>query len=208
MVYNHYKPKRIDIAFESDYIKRESNDHINKNLSIKEYLNMIKAYLSNTINDHKNEWNIQLSMRINFVPSIVSEDSNKPRIMYTNSDDVVIMIGYETNEIIEKLFKSLLKRYQQGLEEKMGEGSNYVFHSVDLLHYRLYEISLNRGGSYIDSPKWLKNKKTIINPKNKDDKCFQYAITVALNYKYIILHLLLISMIGLNRISITQKTLE
>ena len=43
------------------------------------------------------------------------------------------------------------------------------------------EISLNRGGSYIDSPKWLKDKKSTINPKNKDDKCFQYAVTLALN---------------------------
>ena len=37
---------------------------------------------------------------------------------------------------------------------------------------------------YIDSPEWLKNKKTI-NPKNNDDNCFQYALTVALNYQNI-----------------------
>ena len=29
----------------------------------------------------------------------------------------------------------------------------------------------------------LKNKTVTINPKNNDDKCFQYALTVALNYK-------------------------
>ena len=46
-------------------------------------------------------------------------------------------------------------------------------------------FSLSRGGSYIDSPKWLKNKKATINPKNNDDKCFQYALTVALNYEQI-----------------------
>ena len=40
-----------------------------------------------------------------------------------------------------------------------------------------------RGGSYIDFPKWLKNKKATINPKNNDDNCFQYALTVGLNYK-------------------------
>ena len=34
----------------------------------------------------------------------------------------------------------------------------------------------------MDSPKWLNNKKETINPKNNDDKCFQYALTVALNY--------------------------
>ena len=51
------------------------------------------------------------------------------------------------------------------------------------MHCKLHKISLNRGGSYIDSPKWLKNKKATINPKHNDDKCFQYAVTVSLNYQ-------------------------
>ena len=50
----------------------------------------------------------------------------------------------------------------------------------------LQKISLNRKeSSYIDSPEWLKNKKPKINPKDNDNNCFQYALTVALNYKYI-----------------------
>ena len=45
---------------------------------------------------------------------------------------------------------------------------------------------LNRGSSYIESPEWLKNKGVTINPKNtKDNNCFQYAITAALNYQNI-----------------------
>ena len=31
----------------------------------------------------------------------------------------------------------------------------------------------------------LKNKKAKINPKNNDSKCFQYALTVALNHEQI-----------------------
>ena len=53
-----------------------------------------------------------------------------------------------------------------------------------LIHCITNFKSLNRGGSYIDSPEWLKNKKATINPKN-DDKCFQYALAVALNYQSI-----------------------
>ena len=34
---------------------------------------------------------------------------------------------------------------------------------------------------YIDSAEWLKNKIATINHKNNDDKCFQYASTIALN---------------------------
>ena len=45
------------------------------------------------------------------------------------------------------------------------KGNDFVFDSVDLLYYKLHEISLIRSGSYIDSPIWLKNKKEIINHK-------------------------------------------
>ena len=61
--------------------------------------------------------------------------------------------------------------------------SKFIFDSVDALYYNLNKISLSRGGSYIDPPEWLKNKKAAINPKNDDDKCFQYALTVALIYE-------------------------
>ena len=78
----------------------------------------------------------------------------------------------------------LLKRYQKGLETKM-EGSNFVFESVNLLYYSLHKISLNRGGSYIDSPDWIKHKKATINPKSKDNKCLRDSIIAALNHEKI-----------------------
>ena len=44
------------------------------------------------------------------------------------------------------------------------------------------EVIIDRKGRwYIDSPKWLKNKTTT-NPKNDEDNCFQYVLTVPLNY--------------------------
>ena len=85
------------------------------------------------------------------------------------------------HEVIKDLFESFLQKYQEGLEESM-RGNEFACDSVDKLYYNLNKVSLSRGGSYIDSHKWLKNKKTTINPKHKDDKCFQYALTVALNY--------------------------
>ena len=104
--------------------------------------------------------------------------------MHTKSNNVEIMTGSETDEIIEDLFESFLQKYQEGLEESM-RGSEFVYDSVDVLYYNLNKVSLSSGGSYIDSPKSLKNKKATINPKNKDDKCFQYALTIALNYEQI-----------------------
>ena len=151
-------------------------------LTISEYLDMIRPYLVDMINDHKNqsEWKIQLSVEINYISS--TPDSDETRIMHTKSNSIEIMIGSDTNEVIEELFKSLLQSYQENLEEKMSS-SDFVFDAVNVLHYDLNKVSLSRGGSYIDSPKWLKNKKAAINPQNKkDDKHFQYALTVALNH--------------------------
>ena len=116
------------------------------------------------------------------INSFSCKDSEETRIMYIPSDNIEIMMSSETDEIIEELFKSLLQRYQEGLGASM-KGSEFVFDRVNSLYYKLHKISLNKGGSYIDFPKWLKNKRATINPKNNDNKCFQYAITEALNHK-------------------------
>ena len=94
------------------------------------------------INNHKTygEWKIELIMRINFISSL---DTDEFRIMYSKSNNVKIMMGTETYDIINELFESFLKKYQEGLETKM-EGSNLVFESVDLLYYSLHKISLHR----------------------------------------------------------------
>ena len=61
------------------------------------------------------------------------------------------------------------------------KGSDFEFDGVDFLYYDFNKINISRGRSYIDSPKWLKNEKSTINPKNNDYKCFQYVVTLALN---------------------------
>ena len=153
-----------------------------KNISIKEYIDVFNPYLSDIINndktqgkwrihsnnkliDHKTqgELKIQLTIAINFISS--KKNADETRTMHAPSDNIEIMMSSETNEIIEELSESLLQKYQEGLEESM-DGSHFTSDSVDVLYYNLNKISLNRGGLYIDSPKWLKNKKATINPKN------------------------------------------
>ena len=92
------------------------------------------------------------------------------------------MIGNETNNTITKLFNSIFKKYQEGLETKM-KASSFIFYCVDLLYYHLHKVSLNGGGSYIDSPEFIKCKQSTINPQNKDDdECLRYAIIAAVKY--------------------------
>ena len=66
------------------------------------------------------------------------------------------------------------------------KGSKFVFDCLQLLYHKCHKVNPNRSGSYIDSPDWIKNKKAAINPINKkDNKCFQYTVTVALNHEEI-----------------------
>ena len=120
-------------AFNGSCIQYESKGDKVKNLPIKEYLNIIKPYLSDIINDHKtcglvryhsdnktwieetsSKWKIQLTMTINF---IFSKDSDETRTTYIKSNNVETMTGSKTDEIIEDL------------------------------------LGLSGAGSYIDSPK-------------------------------------------------------
>ena len=50
---NYYKPIKTNSAFNGNYIEYQSKGDKDKNLSPKEYLDMIRPYLSNIINDHK-----------------------------------------------------------------------------------------------------------------------------------------------------------
>ena len=137
---DYFKPIIVNNAFNNNYIQYESKRDKDKILTITEYLNMIRPYLVDMINDHKSqsEWKIQLAMAINFISS--KPDSDETRIMYIKSINTEIMIGSDTNEVIEELFKSLSDRYQVV--------QSLFFDAGNVLHYDLNKISLNRGGSY------------------------------------------------------------
>ena len=110
---------------------------------------MIRPYLGDMINDHKasiklrvnsgnkiidhetqfGEQKIQLTMQINFISS---KDSEEIRTMSTMSDNIEIMKGSETSDVIKELRESLLQRYQEGLEKKI-KGSD--FFAIVLIYY-------------------------------------------------------------------------
>ena len=113
---------------------------------------------------------MQLTIEVNFIS--LKPGSDETCTMYTRSDNIEIMFGDDNDDIIEQLFQSLLQKHEENLQNKM-RGSEFEFDGVNFLYYDFG----------VDSPKWLKDKKSTINPKNNDDKCFQYAVTLALNLK-------------------------
>ena len=151
-----YKPTIVKSGYNNNYIEYRSEG--DKLLTVEEYLALIEPYLRELINDYKSkgEWKIQFTAQINFIS--LRPGSDETRVMHTRSNNEEFMNGSDTDEIIKELFKSILQRYQENLQEKM-RGSDFAFDGVNFLYYDFNKISISRGGSYIDSPKWLKNKK-------------------------------------------------
>ena len=111
-----YKPILIRTAFNNNYLEYGSEG--SNSLSFTEYLNLIKPYLKDLINEKKNkgEWKLQLTAKISFVS--LKPDSDETRLMYNRRNPAEFMNGSGTEEIIESLYRSLLQNYNDNLQEK------------------------------------------------------------------------------------------
>ena len=110
------------------------------------------------------KWKIQLTIAIKS-----SKGTEEEGVMHSNSDSIEITI---TDEAAGERFVSLLFRYQISLEKSM-KGSDFSSDYLDLLNYKCYNKKLNCDVLWIDSPNWIKNKNSTVNPFYKyDNKCF------------------------------------
>ena len=91
------------------------------------------------------------------------------------------MISDEADEVIKNVFDSHKNIYQNNFETMRG--NDFIIDYVQLLNYKYNKMNLNCGGSFIDSPDWIRNKKATISLINEKSIFFQYAVTVALNYE-------------------------
>ena len=178
---NYYKPVRVNDFQSNNYFQYKKKIDKNRILSVEKYFDKIRRYLRDNINDLKQSdtSKIQLTITIDFISS---KDDDEEHVMHSKNENIEIRISDDADEVIKKGFDSLKNRYQNNFESVRGRA--FVFDYVQLLYYKCYKINLIQGGSYIDSPDSIKNKKAATNHINKrDEKCFQYAITVALNYE-------------------------
>ena len=188
---DYYKPVRTDDGFagrKNNYIECKSN------LSLKEYLDMIRPYLRDLINNHKTsmesnnnnsnsndnsnsnnnnnnnnntgraEWEIELIMQNNFISVKNFEDT---RTKYSASKPVEIYMGSDTENALDTLFNTILGKIQQAIETSNEGGSRFTHESVALLYYYFRKIEIRRGESNIMSPDWIESKKATINSKNE-----------------------------------------
>ena len=79
--------------------------------------------------------------------------------MQSISDNIKFASYNDAKEVVDKLFQSIHLRYQGNLETLM-EGSEFVFDSVQLVYYKCHRVNFRCSSSYIDSPDWIKKRKS------------------------------------------------
>ena len=102
--------------------------------------------------------------------------------MHSKSKAVEVFIGSNTEDVIDRLFNTLLQNFQSAHKASNERGSEFIPDIVKVLYYEFHKIDIIRAESYIVSPDWITNKKATRNPKNeKDNQCFQWSIIAGLN---------------------------
>ena len=87
-------------------------------------------------------------MQNNCISTKIFEETCK---IHSKSKPIGIFVSSNTENVIDKLFTTLLQRFHQTQETPNEKGSEFIPDSVELL-YHFQRIDIRRSGSYIMSP--------------------------------------------------------
>ena len=174
---NYYQPILASSLFNNGYQRYHFRGDPNRDMSVITYFDKIIPHLRVLIDKNRlYEQKIQLDISNNMIH--ISEP--KRITHFLRSDNVICLPSSNANDAINQLLTSLYEKYQEDLRLSHAS-SSFTYESVDEYNIHFNKIDLRCGATYIESPKWIKNKKATINPKNTDDVyCFMYAATIAL----------------------------
>ena len=165
---DYYRPIRTDDGFGGrrynyiDYIEYKSRGDRYENLSPEEYLDMIRPYLRDLINNHKSqeelnneandsgtergEWKVQPAMQNN---CISTKDFKEIHTIYSASKPVETLMGSDTDDATDRFFDTTLQRFHQSIETSNDRGSESTHEIVVLLHQYFQKIDIRRAESCI-----------------------------------------------------------
>ena len=89
--------------------------------------------------------------------------------------------GNDTNDLIQRM----LAHIKIQVENPRIPENVFSLDKIMHLYINFHRQALMRGSAYIELPEWIKNKKAVINPQNKDEECFKWAVIAALHHEEI-----------------------
>ena len=145
----------------------------------------INTYLDNVEDILLNKLKEELSTRNNYKVALIlivrlfriSEDEITYADPHFRSNTEMITRGTNLSDYYETARGKINESFSIYTER----GSGWIFKEILELKINIDLSDSLRASSYIDLPKTLKSKRAIINVKNNDNRCFEYAILSALH---------------------------
>lgn len=122
---------------------------------------------------------VEVVLKILFVkmnPTDTREDDEK--VGYFNSGYKVMNQG---TDIVEEL-KAIDEKIGEKIAQETSEKSGWTLKRLICLYFNTDKYSPLKGSQYIALPKWIKDKKAVVNVGNNDAECFKWAVLSAEYY--------------------------
>ena len=89
-----------------------------------------------------------------------------------NSTMTQFFQGTDNNDLIERMLAYIKAQTENPKFPESGFTLDKIMH----LYINFHRLLLTRGSSYTELLEWMQNEKAVINPKNKDEECFKWAV--------------------------------
>ena len=122
-----------------------------------------------------NSMQIQMPMWIRF-----ARDEDRVELAF-NSRMTSVYRASDLNQIVDGMIAHMMTQ----IENPALLNSRLRFDEILFLDINFHWLNFTRGNSHLPLPDWLARKKAIINPQNKDDECFKWAVIAVLEWSNI-----------------------
>ena len=122
-------------------------------------------------------------IKVNLVLTCTTERADMKTGEITTKDVPFVsktVISLEATDVNE-IYNNAVDKMRESMASFQMGGSNWRFVAVQMLDINTVEYKPLKGSSYIPLPKYLADKKTIINLRNEDNQCFKWCVARALN---------------------------
>ena len=86
---------------------------------------------------------------------------------------------------INDLMERMLAYIKAQTENRKFPESGFTLDKITHLYINFHRLVLTRGSSYIELSEWLESKKAVVNPQNKEEECFKWALIAVLHHQEI-----------------------
>ena len=151
--------------------------HSEGNTSPKDSLNFTRNVVIRFLRERpQNKVQLSLICVMMRVDPTTGEVTNEEQASFNTKQESV----FESTDL-EKMYKRMVTKMMEAFSTYLRNGSGWVLKRVVRLDITLSRLRPLRGSSHIELPKVIAKLNALINMKNEDEECFNWAVTRALN---------------------------